>query len=168
MAISSLHGRYATRLFRFLVGIVKSEAIAEELTNEVFLEVWRNAGKFNAQAKVSTWMFTIGRNRAISHLRKRSESQLDEDYATQIPDDADGSETTLAKKGKAVLMRDCIERLPQAMREVVDLVYYQEHSVAECADILGIPDNTVKTRMFHARKKLSDMFRHAGIDRGWP
>ena len=168
MAISSLHGRYATRLFRFMVGIVKSEAIAEELTNEVFLEVWRNASKFNAQAKVSTWMFTIGRNRAISHLRKRKESPLDEDYASQIPDDADGSETTMAKKGKAALMRECIERLPQAMREVVDLVYYQELSVAECAEVMGIPDNTVKTRMFHARKKLSEMFKHAGIDRGWP
>jgi RNA polymerase sigma-70 factor, ECF subfamily len=95
-------------------------------------------------------------------------SQLDEGVAEAIVDESDTPEVEVAKHDKAALMRRCIDKLSPAHREIVDLVYYQELSVAEAASLLDIPENIVKTRMFHARKQLSTLFQKAGIDRGWP
>jgi RNA polymerase sigma-70 factor (ECF subfamily) len=75
---------------------------------------------------------------------------------------------SLQKKDKSELLRDCLEQLSQEHREVIDLVYYHEKSVEEVAEIVGIPEATVKTRMFYARKKLSELLKAAGLDRGWP
>jgi RNA polymerase sigma-70 factor (ECF subfamily) len=66
------------------------------------------------------------------------------------------------------MMRQCLTKLSAEHREVIDLVYYHEKSVEEVAGIVGIPEATVKTRMFYARKKLSELLKEQGIDRGWP
>jgi RNA polymerase sigma-70 factor, ECF subfamily len=168
LALRALHGRHGVRVFRFILRMVANEAIAEELTNEVFLQAWRHADGYRGNAEVSTWLLSIARNRAIGALRKRSDAPLEDGVAEALKDEADPPDVELAKQDKAALMRRCVETLPPAHREIVDLVYYQELSVAEAADLLSIPENTVKTRMFHARKKLSAAFREAGIDRGWP
>ncbi len=168
LALRTLYGRHSARVFRFILRMVKAEAVAEELTNEVFMQVWRYAGGYKGQSEVTTWLLSIARNKAISVLRKRSELELADGVAEAIEDDADTPDVELAKQDKAALMRRCIDRLSDAHREIVDLVYYQEKSVAEAAAILEIPENTVKTRMFHARKQLSVFFEKAGIDRGWP
>ena len=72
------------------------------------------------------------------------------------------------KDSKAAAIRACLDALSPAHREVIDLVYYHEKSVAEVAEIVDAPENTVKTRMFHARKRLSELMKERGIDRGWP
>lgn len=167
-ALRLLFQRYQVRLFRFIYRTVRNEAVAEELTNEVFLEVWRFAGRYEGRSAPSTWIFTIGRNKAISHLRKRREEGADDDVVEAMEDSADNPEIQSAKRSKADIMRACLEKLSNDHREVVDLVYYQDMSIAAAAAVLEIPENTVKTRMFHARKNLSEHFRRAGIDRGWP
>ena len=65
-------------------------------------------------------------------------------------------------------IRKCLEKLSAEHREIIDLVYYHEKSVEEVAQIVGIPENTVKTRMFYARKRLAELLKAAGIERGWP
>ena len=65
-------------------------------------------------------------------------------------------------------MRQCLTALSAEHREVIDLVYYHEKSVKEVAEIVGIPEATVKTRMFYARKKLSELLQEQGVERGWP
>ena len=85
-----------------------------------------------------------------------------------IEDPADTPEVDLQKKDKGSVLRDCLTRLSAEHREVIDLVYYHEKSVEEVADIVGIPAATVKTRMFYARKKLGELLKAAGMDRGWP
>ena len=72
------------------------------------------------------------------------------------------------KQDKAAALRVCINKLSNEHREVIDLVYYQEKAIKEIAVILEVPENTVKTRVFHARKKLSELMSKAGLDRGWP
>ncbi len=151
-----------------MLRLVRNEAIAEEVVNETFVEIWRNAGRFQGGSSVTTWLLSVARNKAVDRLRKRSEDSLDEEAAERIPDGADTPETELAKRDKGALMRRLIDSLTPVHKEIVDLVYYQEQSVAEAATILGIPENTVKTRMFYARKQLSRLFAEAGIDRGWP
>jgi RNA polymerase sigma-70 factor (ECF subfamily) len=168
LAMQVLFARHHVRVYRFMLRLVRNEATAEDLISEVFLEVWRNAGKFEGRSAVSTWMLSIARFKALSALRKRTEDELDEETAEQIEDQADDPEVSLAKKDKGALLRECLNALSAEHREVIDLVYYHEKSVEEVSSIVGVPAATVKTRMFYARKKLSELLKEQGIDRGWP
>ena len=155
-------------MFRFVARLVRQDAIAEELTNEVFLEVWRNAGTFEGKASASTWLLSIAHHRAVSVLRKRREESWNEEVAAEIADTDDDPEVVAQKVDKSALLRRAMEQLSPEHREIVDLVYYHEMSIAEVSEIVGIPENTVKTRMFYARKRLSEILKAAGVDRGWP
>jgi RNA polymerase sigma-70 factor (ECF subfamily) len=168
LAMNVLFARHHTRVYRFVLRLVRNETIAEDLIGEVFLDVWRQAGRFEGRSQVSTFLLAIARNKAISALRKRREDSLDDDVAGQIEDEADDPEVTVQKQDKGAALRTCIEKLTPEHREVIDLVYYHEKSVEEVAAIVGIPEATVKTRMFYARKRLSELLKTAGIDRGWP
>jgi len=163
-----LFTRHQVRVYRFVLRLVRNEATAEDLISEVFLDVWRQAGKFEGRSAVSTWMLGIARFKALSVLRKRPEEELDDETTERIEDHADDPEVALAKKDKAAVLRECLSKLSADHREIVDLVYYHEKSVEEVAGIVGIPEATVKTRMFYARKKLSELLKEQGIDRGWP
>ncbi len=168
LAMQVLFARHHVRAYRFVLRIVRNEATAEDLISEVFLDVWRQAGKFEARSAVSTWLLSIARFKALSVLRRRPEAELDEETAGAIEDQADDPEVALAKKDKGAALRQCLSKLSAEHREIVDLVYYHEKSVEEVAKIVGIPEATVKTRMFYARKKLSELLKERGIDRGWP
>ena len=168
LAMQVLFARHHVRVYRFVLRLVRNEAAAEDLISEVFLDIWRQAGKFEGRSQVSTWMLSIARFKALSVLRKRPEEELDEETAERIEDQSDDPETTLAKKDKGALLRQCLTALSAEHREIIDLVYYHEKSVEEVAGIVGIPEATVKTRMFYARKKLSELLKEQGIDRGWP
>jgi RNA polymerase sigma-70 factor, ECF subfamily len=167
-ALRSLIARHQLRVFRFATRIVRDSTIAEEVTNEVFLEVWRNAEKFEGRSSPGTWLLSIAHNRAVSVLRKRREQSWDEDKANEIADTNDNPEVAAQKNDKGAVMRRCLDGLSAEHREIIDLVYYHEQSIAEVSAVLGIPDATVKTRMFYARKKLSELLKAAGVDRGWP
>jgi RNA polymerase sigma-70 factor, ECF subfamily len=167
-ALRALMARHQLRVFRFIVRFVRNEAVAEELTNEVFLDVWRNAKSYEGRSKPTTWLLSIAHNRAISALRKRREESWDDDKAGQIADTDDDPEVAAQKADKGAAMRRCLDGLSAEHKEIIDLVYYHEMSIAEVSEIVGIPEATVKTRMFYARKKLSDLLKAAGIDRGWP
>jgi RNA polymerase sigma-70 factor, ECF subfamily len=168
LAMQVLFARHHVRVYRFVLRLVRNEAKAEDLISEVFLDIWRQAGKFEGRAAASTWMLSIARFKALSALRKRTEEELDDETAGAIEDQADDPEVSLAKKDKATVLRQCLGKLSAEHREVVDLVYYHEKSVEEVAGIVGIPEATVKTRMFYARKKLSELLKEQGLDRGWP
>jgi RNA polymerase sigma-70 factor (ECF subfamily) len=110
----------------------------------------------------------IARFKALSSLRRKGEMALDEDKAAAIEDHTDDPEVTLQKKDKGEILRQCLTALSPEHREIIDLVYYHEKSVEEVAGIVNIPENTVKTRMFYARKKLAELLKAAGVERGWP
>lgn len=167
-AMRALFARHNVRVFRFLVRRVRNEAIAEELTNEVFLDVWRQAGRFEGRSSVSTWILAIAHNKAMSMLRKKREYALDDDMAADIADSGDDPELSAQKTSKAALIRQVIGGLSAEHGEVIDLVYYHEKSIREVAEIVGIPEATVKTRMHYARKQLGLVLKEAGVDRGWP
>ena len=168
-AVKRLYALTHMRLFRYLVRTVRNEAAAEDVMNEVYLAVWQNAARYEGRSSAMTWLLSIAHNKAISSLRKRREATgMDEEAAAEIADDDDTPDVVEQKRDKGQAIRACIDKLGPDHKSVVDLVYYQERSVAEVAEILGIPEATVKTRMFYARKKLSELMLAAGIDRGWP
>ena len=164
-AMQMLFGRHNVKVYRFILRMVGREAVAEDLVNEVFLDVWRQAGRFEGRSKVSTWLLAIARFKALSALRQRQDGELDEDAIAAIEDTSDNPEEVLVKQERATLMRKCMDQLSAAHREIIDLVYYHEKSVEEVSEIIGVPQNTVKTRMFYARKRLADLLKEQGIDR---
>jgi RNA polymerase sigma-70 factor (ECF subfamily) len=168
LAMQMLFTRYQTPVYRFVLRLVRNEAIAEDLIADVFLDVWRQAGKFEGRSSVSTWLLSIARFKALSALRRKTDAEFDDETASAIEDQTDNPEITLAKKDKSAAMRKCLTELSAEHREIIDLVYYHEKSIDEVATIVGIPAATVKTRMFYARKKLSERLKERGIDRGWP
>jgi RNA polymerase sigma-70 factor (ECF subfamily) len=167
-ALRALIAAHQTRVFRFVTRLVANTAVAEEVTNEVFLEVWRNAGKFEGASAPGTWILSIAHHRAVSRLRKRREESWDEDAAGTLADTGDDPEVVAQKADKGAILRLCMDKLSAEHKAVIDLVYYHEMSVSEVGEVLKIPENTVKTRMFYARKRLSELLKDAGVDRGWP
>ena len=168
LAMQVLFARHHVRVYRFVLRLVRDESSAEDLISEVFLDVWRQAGRFEGRSAVSTWLLAIARFKALSALRRRTDVELDEETAEAIEDTSDDPEVALEKKDKSAVIRKCLVELSAEHREIIDLVYYHEKSVEEVAEIVGIPENTVKTRMFYARKRLADLLKAAGIERGWP
>ena len=167
-AVRLLFMRHHARIYRFVARQTGSDMMADDIANEVFLELWRQAPAFEGRSEVSTWLLGIARFKALSMLRKRKEVAIDEDAAAAIPDGADSPEVALMKDDKAAALRRMVNALPEEHLTVIDLAYYHAKSVTEIGEILSIPVATVKTRMFYARRKLGEALQAAGFERGWP
>jgi RNA polymerase sigma-70 factor (ECF subfamily) len=168
LAMQVLYARHHVRVYRFVLRLVGDPTKAEDLISEVFLDVWRQANRFEGKSQVTTWLLAIARFKALSAMRRRSDEELDDEQAAAVEDEGDDPEVAVQKKEKSEILRKCLSALSPDHREIIDLVYYHEKSVEEVARIVGIPENTVKTRMFYARKKLAEVLKTAGLDRGWP
>jgi len=164
-AMVSLFMRHNVRVHRFVMRLTGKTSIAEDVVSEVFLDVWRGAADFSGKSNVSTWLLGIARNKTMTVLRRRTEMALDYDVAAELVDDADDPEVAADRASRGAVVRRCLMRLPPPLREIVDLIYYHEKTVAEVAQIVGIPPGTVKTRMFHARSRLHEMLQNAGVHR---
>jgi RNA polymerase sigma-70 factor (ECF subfamily) len=164
-AMRVLYARHNVRVFRFIARLVGDAATAEDLVSEVFLDVWRKAGQFEGRSQASTWLLAIARYKALSQLRTRPVEQLDEGAAEAMEDPADTPDISIEKKDRGELLRRCLTQLSAGHREVIDLVYYHEKSMEEVAQILQIPEATVRTRMFYARKRMAELLKAEGYER---
>jgi RNA polymerase sigma-70 factor (ECF subfamily) len=163
-AMHIMFARHRVRVFRFIQRMVRNAAIADDLVSLVFLDVWRSANRFEGRARVSTWLLSIARLKALRSLRERAYENIDQDDVVGIVDTRDTPEVALDRKKTNAILRACINKLSPAHREIIDLVYYHEKSVAEASEIVGIPYATVKSRMFYARKQLARMLVGVGFE----
>ncbi|MBK5959193.1 RNA polymerase subunit sigma [Rhodoplanes elegans] len=166
-ALQVFYTRHHVRVFRFVLRILGDRTQAEDVISEVFIDAWRQAGQFEGRSAVSTWLLAIARHKAYAVLRRRPTESIDDERAAEIEDDGETPDVALEKQNRAAILRRCLDSLPSTHREIIDLVYYHERSVADVAKVFGIPENTVKTRLFYARKKLAGMLAAAGVDRDW-
>jgi RNA polymerase sigma-70 factor, ECF subfamily len=163
-ALRVLFVRHNVRIYRFVLRLTGNRSLAEETVSDVFLEVWRHAARFEMKSQVSTWLLAIARNKAIAALRRRSESQLDDDdFLLTLEDPADDAEQTLDKLDRNATVQFCLKQLCPAHRQVIDLVYYHGKSVGDVAEIVGIPAGTVKPRMHYARTRMARLLQQSGI-----
>ena len=167
LALDALYRRHGVRLYRFLLRRINNETTAEDIVSDVFFDVWGQAGRFEGRSSASTWLFAIARFKALSVRRERQHLELGQAEA-MIEDPSDDPENLMLKADKGKIIGRCLNMLSVLHREVIDLVYYHGRSIEEVAQILGISENTVKSRMFQARKRLSELLVLAGVDRGWP
>jgi RNA polymerase sigma-70 factor (ECF subfamily) len=163
-AMHILYARHSVRVYRFILRIVRDSTMAEDLVSQVFLDVWRTARQFEGRSQVSTWLLSIARFKALTALRQRRYEDIDQEDVLEIADEADTPEASFDRSSTSAILRACIAKLSPAHREIINLVYYDEKSVEEVGVIIGIPQSTVKTRMFYARKQLADLLKGAGVD----
>ena len=164
VAMQVLFTRHHVRVGRFVLRLVRNHALAEDVVNGTFFDVWRQAGKFNSESAVSTWLLAIARFKALSELRRRSNKKPDGETALVEEDPADDPEVAILKKNKSEILRQCLKMLSLDHQEMIDLIYYHEKSIDEVAEIVRIPRNTVKTRAYYARQRLSQLLTARGVD----
>jgi RNA polymerase sigma factor (sigma-70 family) len=163
-AFEALYRRYYRRVFHFVLRLVRQEAAAEEVVSDTMFAVWQGAGSFAGASSVSTWMLGIAYRQAMKLIeknRKHSVVDSNDELLSAAVDVHPGTDPESAAMNDiyAALLQKAMDALPNHHRVVVELTA-MGHSYGEISEIVGCPENTVKTRMFHARLQLK---RHLGL-----
>lgn len=162
-AFEKLYAAFQARLFRYLLRMVGDTGTAEELTNDTMVSAWKAAASFKGQSKASTWLFAIARNKALNALRGRPVVTVEIEKAAAVAAAGDSPETVATRDSVQRSMQLVLQELSPDHREVIELTFYQGLSYQEIAEIMQCPVNTVKTRMFYAKKKLQEVLESRGI-----
>jgi RNA polymerase sigma factor (sigma-70 family) len=153
-AFEALYRAYFPRLGRFLQRMTRSGTLIEEIVNDTLLAVWRKAATFDGSSKVSTWIFAIAYRRACKALQAFDEP-VDAGVDEREGVDADRPDWQFERARLAHAVDAALAQLPLAQRTAFQLTLYHDMSQAEIAEIMACPVNTIKTRLFHARKRLA-------------
>jgi RNA polymerase sigma-70 factor (ECF subfamily) len=149
-ALEQLLDLYEQKIFRMAVAMLRDAGRAEEITQDVFLKVWRALPDYDGRAAIGTWLYTIARNTCLSAVRSES-------YRRTWPI-ADSSEPAVQTTTAAdVEIAECLAALPRVQREVITLYYLQEKSVRDVSELLDLPEGTVKSHLHRARRALAGM-----------
>lgn len=173
-AFEQLFERYAEMIRRHLMHIVRDEATAQDLVQEVFLRVWTRAEQWNGQGPFKAWLYRIATNLALNSLRsvrRRREQPLDipeewtgDEEGGSVPAwlvdvSALGPDATLELSEQREQIRQLVDRLPEDKREAFRLVHQMELSIRAAADKLGVPEGTVKSRLHYAKNRLASQWQ---------
>ncbi|MGC1441467.1 MAG: sigma-70 family RNA polymerase sigma factor, partial [Burkholderiaceae bacterium] len=156
-ALRELHDVYSRRIFLFAMSRLRDEEAAQTVMIDTLYEVWKKPDGFRGESRFSTWLLGIAKYKILSTLRAASQSAHEDidDYADRIEDPNANIEADMEAAEHGRFLRECIDALNDAQRECVQLVYFDGLALGEIADIQGVPQGTVKTRLFHARKNLT-------------
>ncbi|MEI9903768.1 MAG: sigma-70 family RNA polymerase sigma factor [Asticcacaulis sp.] len=152
-AFETLYKAYHSRLSHFLIRLLRRPVVVEEVVNDTMLVVWNRADTYNGQSKVSTWIFAIAYRRALKAMRRMDEP-MEDVFADRRQSEEAGPEQQFGQRQVGRALTGAMESLSQDHRAVVHLAYFQELGYREIAEIMDCPVDTVKTRMYHARRNL--------------
>lgn len=161
-AFRELYRAFSRRLFAYVIRKLGNEAQAEEIVADTLYEVWKAPARFRGESQFSTWLIGIARNKVLMAFRSRKPDAVYEDLqeiAEVIASDDAGAFEQLAQRQRREGVQHCMERLSDDHREAIHLVFYEGMSLAEVAQVQSCPENTVKTRLFHARQKLRNCLK---------
>ena len=160
-ALSTLYDRYSGMLYSMLLRILQDTQAAEEILQDLFLQLWRTAGRFDAnRGSLPAWLLVIGRNRAISRLRVRPSREILEETEGPYANTLASSENVEGEAARLQLMerlRTAMARLPQEQRQVIELAYFEGMTQSEIAARTGSPLGTVKTRVRTGMQSLKQL-----------
>jgi RNA polymerase sigma-70 factor, ECF subfamily len=164
-AMIRFYKAFESRVYAFAMRRLSSPEEAEAVVVETMYEVWKVAKNFQGASRVETWLLGIAKYKSLDKLRARDTETDDiDDYADSMADEAPGVEQLVYAKERAHILSDCIDELPKDQSEALHLVYFSGSSVEEVSQIQAIPGGTVKTRLFHARKKLKDCLERNAVE----
>ncbi len=155
-AFEALYRNYHPRLARFLDRVTRRPHLVDELLNDTMLVVWNRAASYNAQSKVSTWIFGIAYRKALKALQRLDDPVEDEQVQQHLSSEP-GPEQRVTGQQLHEALQHALGGLSAEHRAVVNLTYFHEAPYQEIAQIVGCPVETVKTRMFHARRRLKTL-----------
>lgn len=162
-AFRVVYDRYYRKVYLYSYRLLSEEETAKEVANEVMLEIWRGAKRFRGESQPSTWIFGIAANKIRREMKRRPPPRENSELLEKEADDKIAPDDTIYRSELREKIRTAIKRLSPEHREVLDLTYYHDLSIGEAAKIMGCPINTVKTRMFYARKRLGTILEEIGI-----
>jgi RNA polymerase sigma factor (sigma-70 family) len=171
-AFESLYHLYYRRIFAYVFKMTRRPELAEEVLDDVMLAVWSGAAGFDGRSRPSTWIFGIAYHKALKGLARQSrqerrpEEEEGDGRPAPEPVDENGPESLLVQRELAGTLGRALRELSLEQRAVVELTYYHGFSYQEIAEIMSCPVNTVKTRMFHARRRLKELLPGLGVSRG--
>lgn len=162
-AITVFYQRHEARVYRYAMAKVGDSFAASDILNDVMMQVWRAAAKFEGRAKVTTWLLGIAHNKVVDHWRKvgaREYTELDDSMEDESATGANPAQATeAASDGK--LLHACMAKLKPEHREILHLVFFEELGYSEIAGIINVPEGTVKSRVFHARNLMKKQLANA-------
>jgi RNA polymerase sigma-70 factor (ECF subfamily) len=164
-AFEALYDRYSRLLYSLLLSVVKHPPEAQDLLQEVFLHIWRQAKNFDAgRGNVYSWLVTMTRHRAIDRLRskgfrERQQELHDDDSVLMLPDSALSPLDSITVMEQRERVRDALDKIPSEQRDALMLAYFQGYTQTEIATLLQIPLGTIKTRMRQGLLKLSALLQ---------
>jgi RNA polymerase sigma factor (sigma-70 family) len=153
VAFTELYQTLERPVFRFILSRLNDPHEAADILNEVFMELWRTAGRFEGRSTVKTWIFGIAYRKTMDHFRKTRRMTVSDDIPDQVDESPDAL-TCLAAAQEAEHVRHCLGTLSTDHRAAIELAFYEDLSYGEIAGIMGAPEGTIKTRVFHAKKLL--------------
>ena len=165
-AFSALYQRYEKRVFQYLMTVVNDTGLAEEILVEVMVALWKGLHTFQGQSKVSTWIFGIAHHKAVDAIRKLTSQQRGGTNLGEIAESAESQENPLEHAQQtrmAALTQRALTGLSADHREIIHMAFYEELSYPEIANLLKIPVNTVKTRVFYAKQQLKKSLQNQGV-----
>lgn len=152
-AFTQLYQALERPVFRFILSKLNDPHEAADILNEVFMELWRTAGRFEGRSTVKTWIFGIAYRKTMDHFRKTRRVTVSDDIPEQ-EDESPDAHACLAAAEEAAHVRHCLDTLSADHRAAIELAFYEDLSYGEIAGITGAPEGTIKTRVFHAKKLL--------------
>jgi RNA polymerase sigma-70 factor (ECF subfamily) len=161
-AFKTLYRAFSRRLYAYVLRQLGDPAQAEEIVADTLYEVWKQPARFRGEAQFSTWLIGVARNKVLMAWRGRRPDALHEDiddFAELIAGDDHSGFDALAESQRNEGVRHCIGKLSSEHRECIHLVFYEGQTCADVARVQGCPEGTVKTRLFHARKRLEHCLR---------
>ncbi|HEX5758722.1 MAG TPA: sigma-70 family RNA polymerase sigma factor [Thermoanaerobaculia bacterium] len=164
-AFEALYHLYYRRLFGYVFKLTRRPELVEEVVNDVLLAVWQGAARFDGRSRPSTWVFGIAYHKALKALARAGGRPAagEDERAAPEPVDTEGPESLMARRELQSTLGRALATLSPEQRAVVELTYVYGCSYQEISDVIGCPVNTVKTRMFHARRKLRELLPALGI-----
>jgi RNA polymerase sigma-70 factor (ECF subfamily) len=157
-AFRELYKAFSRRVFAYVLNMVKDHGRAEEILVDTMYEVWRAPARFRGDSQFGTWLIGIARNKALMVFRSRRPDEQHDVAETEAADTPDGF-AQLAAKQRSAGVQVCMGKLSDEHRECMHIVFFEGLSLAEVATVQGCPENTVKTRLFHARQKIRNCLR---------
>jgi len=157
-ALRALFSRHYSRIFRFALRFVKDHEDAKSVVNDTFLIAWQQAPQFEGRSQVATWLLSIARYRALGIVKaRRSNHEPLEDHAAELVDSTERVDDRMQREDSNRYLRRCLATLPREQAQLIELHYFRGVSLKDAVTLTGVPINTIKTRMFLARRKLARM-----------
>ncbi len=161
-AFDALYARYERPLYRYIRSLARTSDSTEEILNDVMLEVWRGAARYAGRSRVSTWIFGIAHHKTIDRLRRRRPDSVELDSIATRSREPDATGDAVAAEAFVRAVALALEELPAEQRAVVELAFGMGYGYRDIAEIVQCPVNTVKTRVFHARRALQTILERRG------